>query len=76
MADEFDNSTVEALRLRHRKLVAAGARRRTGRTKQFNIRVRPEFKTEIAAFAKANGLLICEVVERALAALKRERAHE
>ena len=43
--------------------------RKTGRTEQFNVRLRVETKQHIQDVAEANKWLIAEVIERALAAL-------
>ncbi len=40
--------------------------RRTNRTLQFATRVRPEWDTELRALARRDGLLLVEVLERAL----------
>ena len=46
--------------------------RKTGRTDQLNVRVAAETKAEIQALANAHDWLIGEVIEKAVAALKRE----
>lgn len=43
-------------------------RRRTNRTLQFSTRVTPEFDERIRAIARRDGLLLVEVLERALEA--------
>jgi hypothetical protein len=45
--------------------------RRSGRTIQFATRVSPEFDVRIRTIAQRDGLLIVEVLERALAAYER-----
>ena len=47
--------------------------RRSGRTVQFATRVSPEFDRRVREIAKDQGLLIVEVLERALDALEREK---
>ena len=44
--------------------------RRTNRTLQFATRVRPEWDAELRALAQRDGLLLVEVLERALALYK------
>lgn len=48
--------------------------RRTGRTLQFATRVSPEFDERVRAIAEADGILLVEVLERALDALEAQRA--
>lgn len=77
MSDEFDEASIEALRRRHGTgLVARDNRRamRSGRTAQLNVRVLPALKAEIEQLVNTRGLMICEVIERAIDALKREDA--
>ena len=52
------------------------ARRKTGRTIQLNTRVSPEFDARLRELADAEGLLIVEVLERALDAYDRKRRAE
>jgi hypothetical protein len=47
--------------------------RRTGRTLQFATRVTPDFDERLRAIAKRDGLLLVEVLERALDAYEAER---
>ena len=51
----------------------AGVDRRTGRTVQFATRVSPEFHDRIRQIARYRGLLLVEVLERALEALESSR---
>lgn len=47
--------------------------RATGRVHQLNVKVTEETKLSIFRLAKERGLLVAEVIEEAVAALKRER---
>jgi hypothetical protein len=47
--------------------------RRTGRTLQFATRVSPDFDERLRAIARRDGLLLVEVLERALDAYEAER---
>jgi hypothetical protein len=47
--------------------------RRSGRTVQFATRVSPEFDERVRAIAEKEGLLLVEVLERALAAYETSR---
>jgi hypothetical protein len=47
--------------------------RRTGRTVQFATRVSPEFDERVRAIAEREGLLLVEVLERALDSYEAER---
>jgi hypothetical protein len=51
-------------------------RRRTGRTVQFNIKVRAGVPERYAAIADAQGWVLGEMLEKALDALERELAHK
>jgi hypothetical protein len=46
--------------------------RKTGRTVHFATKVTPDFDNEVRRIAGEQGWLMCEVLEKALAALKRE----
>lgn len=46
--------------------------RRTNRTMQFATRVRPEWDAELRVLAQRDGLLLVEVLERALALYKNQ----
>jgi hypothetical protein len=48
--------------------------RRTNRTLQFATRVRPEWDAELRALAQRDGLLLVEVLERALELYKKQIA--
>ncbi|WP_031596693.1 hypothetical protein [Ferrovum myxofaciens] len=48
--------------------------RRTNRTLQFATRVRPEWDAELRALAQRDGLLLVEVLERALELYKKQAA--
>lgn len=48
--------------------------RRTNRTLQFATRVRPEWDAELRALAQRDGLLLVEVLERALELYKKQQA--
>lgn len=48
--------------------------RRTNRTLQFATRVRPEWDAELRALAQRDGLLLVEVMERALELYKKQVA--
>jgi len=48
--------------------------RRTNRTLQFATRVRPEWDAELRALAQRDGLLLVEVLERALELYKNKQA--
>ena len=48
--------------------------RRTNRTLQFATRVRPEWDAELRALAQRDGLLLVEVLERALELYKQQTA--
>jgi hypothetical protein len=48
--------------------------RRTNRTVQFATRVTPEFDRQVRAIAQRDGLMIVEVLERALNALEGHHA--
>ena len=48
--------------------------RRTNRTLQFATRVRPEWDAELRALAQRDGLLLVEVLERALELYKNQAA--
>jgi hypothetical protein len=48
--------------------------RRTGRTVQFATRVSPEFDEQLRAIAARDGLLLVEVLERALDAYEKVRS--
>lgn len=53
-----------------RRVAATDGRRlrRTGRTAQLNMRCTPEFRSRVADLAEQNGLLMIEVLERAMSA--------
>lgn len=48
--------------------------RRTNRTLQFATRVKPEWDTELRALAQRDGLLLVELLERALELYKNQTA--
>ncbi|WP_291521324.1 hypothetical protein [Acidithiobacillus sp.] len=48
--------------------------RRTNRTLQFATRVRPEWDAELRSLARRDGLLLVEVLERALELYKNKKA--
>ncbi len=48
--------------------------RRTNRTLQFATRVRPEWDAELRSLAQRDGLLLVEVLERALELYKNQRS--
>ena len=50
--------------------------RRTGRTVQFATRVSPEFDERVRLIAEREGILLVEVLERALAAYEAGRSEE
>jgi hypothetical protein len=50
--------------------------RRSGRTVQFATRVSPEFDARVREIARRDGILIVEVLERALASLEEKRGAE
>lgn len=50
--------------------------RKTGRTEQFNVRLRSETKQDIQALADSNGWLIAEVIEKALEALREKLSRD
>jgi hypothetical protein len=50
--------------------------RKTGRTEQFNVRVKAETRRTIQSLADANDWLIAEVIERAVAALEEKLAKQ
>ena len=66
-------STSVATQLRQekheQKKVDGRTLRRTGRTEQFNFRVKGGTKQEIESIARENGWLIAETLERAIEAL-------
>lgn len=53
----------------HPKRVDGRSLRKTGRTEQFNVRVKAETKQEIQRLSDANDWLIGEVIEQAVSAL-------
>ncbi|GJE41130.1 hypothetical protein [Methylobacterium soli] len=48
--------------------------RRTNRTLPFSTRVSPEFDDRLRDVAERDGLMLCELLERALESYERERA--
>jgi hypothetical protein len=52
--------------------IDARSLRRSGRTLQFATRVSPEFDARIRSLAQREGLLLVEVLERALAAYEKQ----
>lgn len=64
-------SAGQGLRLRDGR-----SARRTGRTVQFATRVSPEFDERVRLIAEREGILLVEVLERALAAYEAGRSEE
>jgi len=72
-APSFALMTSEPSSARHVTPHDGRSARRTGRTLQFATRVSPDFDERLRAIAKRDGLLLVEVLERALDAYEAEK---
>lgn len=67
------SSTARGRKKLERKRSSSGdgrSLRKSGRTAQMNIKVRPDFRAEIEAAARERGILMVELIEQAWEALK------